>query len=92
MVLVSYLQKPSGIVEYSSDDPNAQVVLEKDGEGEVIVLEGTKLTKPLQAGHYNVRLATPSAGLVLRPRKEINMDAGGRAFVTVRRETKPESR
>jgi hypothetical protein len=80
-----------GIIEYSSDDPNAQVVLEKDGQ-EIPLERGTRFTKQVEAGAYKIRLAAPTDGLQLTPPSVINMDAGGKAFVTVRRVQKSPPR
>ncbi len=80
-----------GIIEYSSDDPNAQVILEKDGE-ETLLKRGTKFTQQVAPGYYTkLRLANPTDELKLQP-SFINMDAGGRAVVTVRRVQKSPPR
>jgi hypothetical protein len=79
-------QKKMGVIEYSSDDPQAQVVLEKDGDVIPIKSEA-KGTLNVEPGHYTVRFVSPTEGLKLRP-SFINMDPGGRAFVTVRYEPK----
>lgn len=71
-----------GIIEYSSDDPDAQVIMEKDGQP-FLLEKGVKFSKQVEPGHYTLKLATPSEGLKLQP-SLINMDPGGRAFVTVR--------
>jgi hypothetical protein len=80
-------EKPRfGIIEYSSDDPNAQVVLEKDGQ-ETVLDRGKAYSKQLEPGSYKLRLEASAGGLKLTP-KSLNLDAGGRAFVTVRRDPK----
>jgi hypothetical protein len=76
-----------GIIEYSSDDPNAQVILEKDGQ-DIPLDRGSKYTKELEPGSYKLRLAGTGEGLKLSPPNMINLDPGGRAFVTVRRDPK----
>ncbi|HEV3438110.1 MAG TPA: hypothetical protein VG122_12170 [Gemmata sp.] len=80
-----------GIIEYSSDDPNAQVILEKDGE-ETLLKQGTKFTQQVAPGYYTkLRLANPTDELKLTP-PFINMDPGGRAAVMVRRVQKSPPR
>jgi len=90
--LFNDLQKKSrpGIVEYSSDDPDAQVVLEKDGQ-EIPLEKGTKYTKQVESGSYKLRLTGDTEGLKLTP-SLINMDPGGRAFVKITRVFKKETR
>jgi hypothetical protein len=74
-----------GTIVYSSDDTDAQVVLEKEGQ-EFPLKTGTKYTVQMEPGHYTVRLVGRTEGLKLQPKNLINLDAGGKAFVTVRRE------
>ncbi len=84
--------KPTvGILEFSSDDPTIRAVLEKDGL-ETPLEPLPKLTVQLEPGKYNVRLEGSPQGVKLQP-NWFNLDAGGRAFVTVRRLPKedPES-
>jgi hypothetical protein len=90
--LISGLQKTQrpGIIEYSSDDLNAQVILEKDGQ-EILLERATKFTKQVEPGSYKLRLENPTEGLKLQP-SIIQMDPGGRAFVTVRRVQKAAPR
>jgi hypothetical protein len=90
--LINDLQKKSrpGIVEYSSDDPDAQVVLEKDGQ-EIPLEKGTKYTKQVEPGSYKLLLTGNTEGLKLTP-SLINMDPGGRAFVKITRVSKPQTR
>lgn len=75
-----------GVIEYSSDDPQARVVLEKDSQ-EFPIQQTAKCTMNVEPGHYDLKLVSPTEGLKLRP-SFINMDPGGRAFVTVRYEAK----
>jgi hypothetical protein len=75
-----------GVIQYSSDDPNAQVILEKDGQ-DIPLEQGTKFTTTLEPGHYELRLVGHTQGLKLQPRF-INLDPGGLGIVTVRRESK----
>jgi ferric-dicitrate binding protein FerR (iron transport regulator) len=79
----------TGIIDYSSDDPQAEVVIEKDGQ-EIPLGKGTKFSVQVEPGSYNIRLVSPTEGLKLSPPKLINMDPGGRAFVTVRYVGKPQ--
>jgi hypothetical protein len=76
--------KDQGIIEYSSDDPNAQVILEKDGQ-DFVLKQGTKYSMQLAPGHYTVRLAGNAEGLKLQPAHEINLDPRGKAIINVRK-------
>lgn len=75
-----------GIIEYSSDDPDAQLILEKDGQ-EISLPKGSKVSQQVEAGSYKFRLANPTEGLKLYP-ASTNLDPGGRSIVTVRRVAK----
>jgi len=81
--------KRMGIIEYSSDDPKAQVVLEKDGQ-DIPLEQGTKFSMKLEPGHYNIRLVGKTEGLKVQP--FVNLDPGGRGIITVRREIKLQPR
>jgi hypothetical protein len=91
-ILVTSFQetKRMGIIEYSSDDPKAQVILEKDGQ-DIPLEQGIKFSMKLEPGHYNLRLVGHTEGLKLQPRF-INLDSGGRGIITVRREIKSQPR
>jgi len=79
-----------GIIEYTSDDPNAQVVMEKDGQ-DFPLEKGSKSSVQMEPGHYNIRLIGQTDGLKLE-QKFCNLDPGGRGIVRVKRESKPENR
>ncbi len=81
------LTKKKGAIDYTSDDPNAQVVLEKDGQ-EIFLERGTHIRKKLEPGSYKLRLDGSSEGLELRPRS-LNLDPDGLGIITVRRVARP---
>lgn len=72
-----------GYLVYGSEDPNAEVVIEKDGKS-VTLERKAKLEVPLEPGRYTLRLVSPTTGYKLQP-DWFNLDANGRAFVKVRR-------
>lgn len=74
-----------GTIEYTSDDPNAQVILQKKDGEEIPLKQGSKYSMTLEPGYYTTHLATPAKDLKLRP-SFINLDPNGRAFVQVKRE------
>jgi hypothetical protein len=89
--VISEFRKKMGIIEYSSDDPDAQVIAEKDGV-EILLEKGSRYTKEIEPGHYDIRLAEPTGDLRLYPPKMFNLDPGGRAIVRVVREHKAVTR
>jgi hypothetical protein len=79
-----------GIVEYLSDDPDAQVVMEKDDGKEILLDRGAKHTTKVEPGHYKLKLVQPNDGLKIP--SMINMDPGGRAYLRVERVRKAQER
>jgi ferric-dicitrate binding protein FerR (iron transport regulator) len=72
-----------GIVEYMSDDPDAQVMMEKDDGKEILLDRGTKYSTKVEPGHYKLRLVPPNESLKIP--SIVNMDPGGRAYLRVER-------
>jgi hypothetical protein len=72
-----------GIIEYMSDDPDAQLVLEKDGQ-QFPLKKGTKYTIPFEPGNYKkIRLVEGDKNLKFTT--FLNLDPGGRGIVKVER-------
>lgn len=69
-----------GIIEYSSDDPNALLVLERDGQL-FPLKKGIKYTIPFEPGNYTIRLAEGPKDL--KYPHFLNLDPGGRGLVKV---------
>jgi hypothetical protein len=76
-----------GEVVYSSDDPNAQVILEKDGE-DIPLKKGTSYKSELRPGQYKIRLEEGSPDNLKLHAHYLNLDPGGRGFIKVTREEK----
>lgn len=87
-VLIYNTQTPSstrpGFLEFSSEEPDAQVLIEKEGGTETPIERTAKTTLTLEPGHYNFRLAVPNDNLKLWP-TQLNLDPNGRGFVKVRK-------
>ena len=75
----------SGIIEYSSDDPDAQLVMEKDGR-DFPLKKGVKYTMPFEPGSYKIRLVEGPKDLRYPP--FLNLDPGGRGHVNVKKVAK----
>jgi hypothetical protein len=82
-ILIAKLQVKPGVIEYNSDDPDAQVIMEKDGQ-DFPLKKGTKYEVPMDPGHYNIRLAGNIEGLKLSA-TFCNLDPGGKGIVKVMR-------
>jgi hypothetical protein len=78
-----------GRIQYKSDDPNAQVIMEKDGQ-DFPLEKGTAYEVLMEPGHYNIRLAGPSEGLKLQA-TFCNLDSNGLGIVKVVRVGKPQT-
>jgi hypothetical protein len=80
-ILIAKLQVKPGVIEYNSDDPDAQVIMEKDGQ-DFPLKKGTKYEVAMDPGHYNIRLAGNTVGLKLSA-TFCNLDPGGKGIVKV---------
>ena len=88
-ILIAKLQVKPGIIQYKSDDPNAQVIMEKDGQ-DFPLEKGSEYTVKMEPGYYNIRLADNSEGLKLSA-KFCNLDPGGLGIVKVIRVSKSQT-
>jgi hypothetical protein len=89
-ILVAKLQVKPGIIVYSSDDQNAQVIMEKDGR-DYPLEQGTQYEVKMEPGHYNIRLAGNTEGLKLSA-TFCNLDPDGRGIVKVIKVGKSQTR
>jgi hypothetical protein len=69
-----------GIIEYRSDDPDAQLVMEKDGQ-QFPLKKGVKYSIPFEAGNYTIRLEEGPKNL--KYPHFLNLDPGGKGYVKV---------
>jgi hypothetical protein len=77
-----------GVVEFVSDDPQAQIVVERGGDGVAVLDAQGQRRVELPPGDYQVRFASDPRGFLLVPHS-LTLASGERLTVAVRRPPPP---